>query len=143
MKMFCLFAAAALLLAGCAPVSRPAAGEETHEKPSYEILVLIETNELFLFCDEELFKTYPVAVGRVRHPTPRGEFTVTSMIERPYTEAYGTRWIGLSAPNIGIHGTDDPSSIGKEASGGCVRMKNADIEELFTYVSLGMKVFIL
>jgi lipoprotein-anchoring transpeptidase ErfK/SrfK len=105
--------------------------------------VLVESRELFLFCDEELFKVYPVAIGKTSTPTPKGDFTVVSKIERPFQEAYGSRWIGLSAPNIGIHGTNDPSSIGTHASNGCIRMWNENIEELFTFVQIGMKVFIL
>lgn len=112
-------------------------------RPTYEILILVDSKELFLFKDEELYKIYQIAVGRSSDPTPKGDFTVTSMIKQPYLDAYGARWIGLSIPNIGIHGTNDPGSIGTCASSGCIRMRNEDIEELFQYVSVGMKVFIL
>jgi lipoprotein-anchoring transpeptidase ErfK/SrfK len=123
----------------------PSASPEEMEPagPSYEILVLLDTKKLYLFCDEELFKTYTVAVGKLSSPTPKGDFTVMSMIEYPYADAYGSRWIGLSTPNIGIHGTNRPSSIGKDASRGCIRMRNEDIEELFSFISIGTKVFIL
>jgi lipoprotein-anchoring transpeptidase ErfK/SrfK len=106
-------------------------------------LILVDTRQLFLFRNEELLKTYHVAVGRPTNPTPRGDFTITSMIVYPYAEAYGSRWIGLSAPNIGIHGTNDPDSIGYEASSGCIRLKNEDIEEIFDLICVGTKVFIL
>jgi lipoprotein-anchoring transpeptidase ErfK/SrfK len=52
----------------------------------------------------------------------------------------GTRWIGLSIKGYGIHGTNVPSSIGKNVSHGCIRMRNRDVEELFTMVALGDQV---
>ncbi len=146
-----LFVLALLLAAGCGaepeppatPERTPAPTPEEPKGPKYEILVLLDAKQLFLFCDEELFKTYTVAVGRLSSPTPKGDFTVKSMIEYPHADAYGSRWIGLSTPNIGIHGTNRPSSIGKGASRGCIRMRNEDIDELFSYISIGTKVFIL
>jgi len=54
----------------------------------------------------------------------------------------GTRWMGLSAPGVGIHGTDDPASIGYSVSHGCIRMQIPDAERLFTMVSVGMGVYI-
>ena len=54
----------------------------------------------------------------------------------------GTRWMGLSSPGVGIHGTDDPSSIGYSVSHDCIRMQIPDAERLFTMVSLGMSVYI-
>jgi L,D-transpeptidase ErfK/SrfK len=55
----------------------------------------------------------------------------------------GTRWMGLSAPGVGIHGTDEPSSIGWNASHGCIRMQVADSEWLFERVKIGTNVFIV
>jgi len=49
----------------------------------------------------------------------------------------GTRWLGLSRKGYGIHGTNNPRSIGKSASHGCVRMRNLDVEDLFARVSVG------
>ena len=54
----------------------------------------------------------------------------------------GTRWIGLDRPHYGIHGTNVPSSIGKAASHGCIRMAKRDLEELFTLVRVGDTVVI-
>ncbi|MGE5494394.1 MAG: L,D-transpeptidase [Burkholderiales bacterium] len=146
MKKVCLLVLLLMLLAGCAVKEATAAQEENTPEPAktrYEILVLVESRELFLFCDEELFRVYPVAIGKTSTPTPKGDFTVVNKIECPYRKAYGTRWIGLSAPGIGIHGTNDPSSIGTHASNGCIRMLNEDIEELFKFVEIGTRVFIL
>ena len=55
----------------------------------------------------------------------------------------GTRWMGLSAPGVGIHGTDEPSSIGWNASHGCIRMQVVDSEWLFDHVRVGTTVFIV
>ena len=55
----------------------------------------------------------------------------------------GTRWMGLSAPGVGIHGTDEPGSIGYSASHGCIRMQVPDAEWLFDHVAVGTTVFIV
>ena len=52
----------------------------------------------------------------------------------------GTRWIGLSRKGYGIHGTNNPRSIGRRASHGCIRMRNRDVEELFEMVAVGDRV---
>jgi peptidoglycan hydrolase-like protein with peptidoglycan-binding domain len=106
--------------------------------------------------------TFPVAVGQAAYPTPDGHFTIISKVENPTWvpppdapwaqgavpippgpgNPLGTRWMGLSSPGVGIHGTDDPSSIGYSVSHGCIRMQIPDAERLFTMVSLGMSVYI-
>ena len=106
--------------------------------------------------------SFPVAVGQPAYPTPDGHFTIISKVENPtWTpppdapwaqgavpippgpgNPLGTRWMGLSAPGVGIHGTDDPSSIGYSVSHGCIRMQIPDAERLFSMVSLGMSVYI-
>jgi hypothetical protein len=45
--------------------------------------------------------------------------------------------MGLSKPGYGIHGTNEPNSIGKAASHGCIRMAKADLEEFFPMVAVG------
>ena len=52
----------------------------------------------------------------------------------------GPRWLGLSKKGYGIHGTNNPASIGRGASHGCIRLRNSDIEELFEMVSVGDQV---
>ena len=106
--------------------------------------------------------TFPVAVGQPAYPTPDGHFTIISKVENPTWvpppdapwaqgavpippgpgNPLGTRWMGLSAPGVGIHGTDDPASIGYSVSHGCIRMQIPDAERLFTMVSVGMSVYI-
>jgi lipoprotein-anchoring transpeptidase ErfK/SrfK len=104
--------------------------------------------------------TFPVAVGQPAYPTPDGHFTIISKVENPtWTpppdapwaqgavpippgpgNPLGTRWMGISSPGVGIHGTDDPASIGYSVSHGCIRMQIPDAERLFDMVSVGMVV---
>lgn len=103
--------------------------------------------------------SYGVAVGAAEFPTPNGDFNIISMIEDPTwvppdsdwaagllpvppgpNNPLGTRWMGISSPGIGIHGTPDPRSIGYSASHGCVRMRIPDAEALFDMVQIGMRV---
>jgi len=54
----------------------------------------------------------------------------------------GTRWLGLSQKGYGIHGTNAPKSVGHAASHGCIRLRNRDMERLFTMLRLGDAVVI-
>jgi lipoprotein-anchoring transpeptidase ErfK/SrfK len=106
-------------------------------------------------------QVYPIAVGKSSHPTPAGNFRVITKQVNPTWfppnspwaaglgpvppgpgNPLGTRWIGTSAPAIGIHGTPVPSSIGTRASHGCIRMYIRDVERLYTQVSIGTRVYI-
>jgi lipoprotein-anchoring transpeptidase ErfK/SrfK len=106
-------------------------------------------------------KTYRVAAGQPAYPTPTGTYAVIRMIEDPtwyppdsdwakdaepippgIENPLGTRWIGTSAPGVGIHGTPDDASIGTHASHGCLRMHIPEVEELYERVALGMTVVI-
>jgi hypothetical protein len=49
----------------------------------------------------------------------------------------GTRWVGLTLKGYGIHGTNAPGSIGRAASHGCIRLRNRDMERLFTMLRVG------
>ncbi|MFZ5595748.1 MAG: L,D-transpeptidase family protein [Bacillota bacterium] len=86
-------------------------------------------------------KVYPVAVGKFSTPTPTGNYKVINKIVNP-GGMLGTRWMGLDIPggNYGIHGTNNPSSIGKFISNGCIRMHNRDVEEIFPMVAVGTPV---
>lgn len=108
-------------------------------KSIYSIIVRLGSKTLELYKDGMLFKTYSVAIGKPSTPTPTGDFTIINKAINP-GGAFGTRWLGLSKPHYGIHGTNEPSSIGKAVSNGCVRMHNKDVEELTRLVSIGTKV---
>jgi lipoprotein-anchoring transpeptidase ErfK/SrfK len=114
-----------------------------------QIVVSIPDRKLVLVEDGRILKTYSVAVGAPVSPSPEGQFAIVNRIVKPtyyhsgtVIEAgpenpLGTRWIGLSQKGYGIHGTNVPKSIGKAASHGCIRMAQADLEEIFEMVRPG------
>lgn len=127
------------------------------------IVINRELNRLYLYDGEKLSRTFAVATGQPIYPTPRGRWRIVVKWKNPWwyppaDEAWakglkpvppgpsnplGTRWMGLNAPGIGIHGTDSPTSIGYSASHGCVRMQVPDAEWLFAHVALGTTVYIV
>ncbi|HKX00456.1 MAG TPA: L,D-transpeptidase [Bryobacteraceae bacterium] len=118
--------------------------------PERRIVVSIVDRKLALVEEGRVVKIYRTAVGAPKSPTPAGTFTIVQRIPNPTwygpegkvigpgkENPIGTRWLGLSRKGYGIHGTNVPSSIGKRASHGCVRMRNRDVEDLFTRVAVG------
>ena len=122
-----------------------------------KIVVVEHEFKLYLYLGGKLAKTYPVAVGQPEYPTPTGDFVITEKVENPtWTppnspwaaglepiapgpyNPLGTRWIGTTAPLVGIHGTPSDWSIGSAASHGCIRMHISDVEDLFPHVTVGM-----
>lgn len=113
------------------------------------IVVSIPDHKLALVEDGRVLRVYAVAVGAQVSPSPTGEFKVVSRLSNPTyfhpgivippgkNNPLGTRWIGLDRRGYGIHGTNQPQSIGKAASHGCIRMAKADLEQLFDEVQLG------
>lgn len=87
--------------------------------------------------------TYPVAVGKKSTPTPIGTWKIIQKTVNP-GGPFGVRWMRLSVPwgGYGIHGTNNPSSIGKAVSHGCVRLYNKDVIEVYNLVPLGTPVYI-
>jgi lipoprotein-anchoring transpeptidase ErfK/SrfK len=128
----------------------PAATDST---PAIEdrrvIVVSLQDRKLALLANGQVEKVYPVAVGKPSTPSPVGTFTIERRAANPtYSHdgrivppgpgnPVGTRWMGLSLKGYGIHGTNEPKSIGKAASHGCIRMAKADVEELFKLVAVG------
>jgi len=108
------------------------------------LLINLTTRQLSHLEGNKTVRTYPVGVGKPSTPTPTGKFKVVVKIINP-GGVLGTRWMGLSIPhgNYGIHGTNNPSSIGGYVSNGCIRMYNHDVEELFPRVSIGTPVEII
>ncbi len=117
--------------------------------PHREIVISIPDMKLALLEDGRVLRVYPVAVGAAESRSPAGEFTVVNRVVNPAyyhegkviqpgkTNPLGNRWMGLSKKGYGIHGTNVPSSIGKAASHGCIRMGKHDVEELFEFVHVG------
>lgn len=107
-----------------------------------EIIVNIGAKRLTVYRNGSIFREYVVATGKPETPTPVGIFEVVNKEIDP-GGPYGTRWLGLSARGYGIHGTNNPQSIGTAASNGCIRMYNEDVEALFDITSVGTIVRIL
>lgn len=107
-----------------------------------EIIVNITAKRLTVQRNGALFREYLVATGKPQTPTPTGVFEVVNKEIDP-GGPYGTRWLGLSIKGYGIHGTNNPASIGTAASNGCIRMYNEDIESLFDITPVGTVVRIL
>ncbi|MBN1354598.1 MAG: L,D-transpeptidase family protein [Candidatus Omnitrophica bacterium] len=122
----------------------------------FNILVSKSGNTLELRKpNAEIVKTYVVSTGE-NLSTPEGTFLIeeklvsplwykVGAVVEPGSQEYelGSRWLGLSVPGYGIHGTKDPSLIGKNITKGCVRMRNKDVEELYTIVPSGTEVTIV
>ena len=113
------------------------------------IVVSLEDRKLALVEDGQVKKVYTVAVGKPTTPSPTGTFTIARRVKNPtYSHdgktvlpgpgnPVGTRWMGLSVKGYGIHGTNEPKSIGKAASHGCIRMAKKDLEEMYELVNVG------
>lgn len=109
--------------------------------PNYRIIVDLSDRQLYLLLGNRVKRGFPVAIGRIALQTPRGEFTIINKVPNP-GGPYGAYWMGLSRPHYGIHGTNNPASIGKMVSHGCIRMYNADVVQLAKYVQIGTHVTI-
>lgn len=107
----------------------------------YQIEVSIHHRFLRLLMNGFLLKQYPIAVGKMLNATPMGDFIVINKAPNP-GGPYGTMWMSLSKEHYGIHGTNDPSSIGSAVSKGCIRMYNHDVEELARIIPIGTPVYI-
>lgn len=121
----------------------------------FNILVDKSQNVLTLKENDEIFKVYQVSTG-LDNSTPIGTFKITvKLVDPTWYKAgaivvpgspkniLGTRWLGLSIQGYGIHGTTEPGSIGKQATAGCVRMLNQEVEELYTIVPSGTEVTVV
>lgn len=104
-----------------------------------------EKNLLSLMSGNQIIVQYPVALGR-NDQTPEGTFSIAKKVTDPNQgtspNPYGTRGMELSDPDYAIHGTNSPTSIGKNVSAGCIRMKNEDIESLYAMVPKNTPVVI-
>lgn len=98
-------------------------------------------NLLALYDQNRLSATYPVATGKPSTPTPLGDWVIIEKTLRP-GGPFGAAWMRLSVPNggYGIHGTNDPASIGRSVTHGCVRMRDEDVTRLYNTVPIGTLV---
>jgi lipoprotein-anchoring transpeptidase ErfK/SrfK len=126
------------------------------------IVIRRGSNRLYLYNGARFRRVFGVATGQSSYPTPLGRWSVVVKWRNPWWyppssswakgakpippgpgNPLGTRWMGLSASGVGIHGTPDDASIGYSASHGCIRMHIPDAEWLFKHVTIGTTVFIV
>jgi len=147
--MATVFLAAAEALAQ----DQQAPASDESEESRRRIVISIADRKLAVVEGERVVKIYPTAVGADATPSPTGVFKIANRIPHPTwygpnhnvvppgkANPLGTRWMGLSRRGYGIHGTNNPRSIGRNASHGCIRMRKADVEELFELVKVGDEV---
>jgi L,D-transpeptidase catalytic domain/Putative peptidoglycan binding domain len=126
------------------------------------IVIRRGSNRLYLYNGMKYVRVFGVATGSSEYPSPLGRYEIVVKQRNPWWyppasdwakdakpvppgpgNPLGTRWMGISAPAVGIHGTPDAASIGYSASHGCIRMRIPDAEWLFEYVEIGTPVFIV
>jgi lipoprotein-anchoring transpeptidase ErfK/SrfK len=126
------------------------------------VVIMRGSNRLLFFDDAKVVRWFGVATGQSSFPTPLGNYEIVNKWLNPWWypppsdwakdsepvppgpgNPLGTRWMGISAPYVGIHGTPDAASIGYSASHGCIRMRIPDAEWLFRRVEIGTPVFII
>jgi lipoprotein-anchoring transpeptidase ErfK/SrfK len=135
----------------------------TAETIGNAIVIRRGENHLFLYSGRGFVRRFQVATGRSAYPTPLGHFEIIIKERNPWWyppagsdwaagekpvppgpgNPLGTRWMGISSPNVGIHGTPDAASVGYSASHGCIRMRISEAEWLFDHVEVGDQVFIV
>jgi lipoprotein-anchoring transpeptidase ErfK/SrfK len=135
----------------------------TEADPGKVIVIRRESKQLRLYDGTTLKRVFRVATGQSSYPTPLGRWVIVNKQRNPWWyppqgsawaagkepvppgpgNPLGTRWMGLSAPLVGIHGTPDAASIGYSASHGCIRMLIPQVEWLFDRVDVGTTVFVV
>ncbi len=139
---------AVLALAAVAP-SFAQASKQAGDRKKRTVVVSIPDRKLAVLEDGDVIASFTVAVGAAESPSPTGEFQIVSRVANPTyyhpgtvipsgkDNPVGTRWLGLSQKGYGIHGTNAPKSVGHAASHGCIRLRNRDVERLFTMLQVG------
>lgn len=149
-KSFCtVLLATVMILASSVPVSNAATKQL--------IIINSKKNTLNFYENNTLVREFKCATGKSSTPTPQRKTTIVNKIKnRPYYKTgipggdprnpLGKRWMGLNmygyGTTYGIHGTNNESSIGKNVSGGCIRMYNKDVEWLYNKIRVGATVII-
>ena len=126
------------------------------------IVIRRGSNKLTLYDGAKVVRQFGVATGQAVYPTPLGKFSIVVKWKNPWWyppaspwaagekpvppgpgNPLGTRWMGLSVPGVGIHGTPESGSIGYSLSHGCIRMLIPQAEWLFDHVEVGTPVYIV
>jgi lipoprotein-anchoring transpeptidase ErfK/SrfK len=122
-----------------------ASSERTHRL----VLVSITDRRLAVLEDNKVLAYFPVAVGAEVSPSPVGDFEIVRRVANPtyshdgvvipagQDNPVGTRWMALNVKGYGIHGTNQPRSIGHARSHGCIRLRNRDVEKLYAMLQVG------
>jgi hypothetical protein len=150
-KWFIIFMSTFLMFFCIGVTSSSAAGSQF-------IIINKANNQLAYYENSQLKRVFKVATGRSPSLTPEGKFKIVNkIINRPYYKGripggdprnpLGNRWLGLDArgtwgTTYAIHGNNNPSSIGKYVSSGCIRMYNDEVEWLFNQVKINTPVII-
>lgn len=121
-------------------------------RSQFSVIVEKQRNRLILLADGRPFRRYRVATGE-KGSTPAGTFKIINKLENPTwfhageivapddpKNILGSRWLGFDTPGYGIHGTTLPETIGKQASKGCIRMFDSDVEEIYNLLPVGTTV---
>ncbi len=129
------------------------------------LVLRLKARRLDLMKDDARVASFPIAIGRRGHETPTGTFHVEEKVVRPDfpkvdpdeptrllalippgpDNPLGERWIGFAHGagwTVGIHGTPHPELLGQAVSGGCIRMRNADVMRVYDQVELGTPVVV-
>ena len=141
---------------------KPVKPEVTRATFGPVVVIFRGSNRLELFDGTRPVRTFRVATGQAQYPTPTGFWHIVDMQQNPWWRPpdsdwakglepippgpgnpLGTRWMGLDASGVGIHGTPDAASIGYSASHGCIRMYISDATWLFDHVRIGTPVLIV
>jgi lipoprotein-anchoring transpeptidase ErfK/SrfK len=126
------------------------------------VVIRRSSNRLTLYNGMRAVRQFAVATGQTVYPTPLGRFSIVVKWKNPWWyppaspwakglkptppgpgNPLGTRWMGLSVPGVGIHGTPEDGSIGYSLSHGCIRMHIPQAEWLFNHVDVGTPVYIV
>jgi lipoprotein-anchoring transpeptidase ErfK/SrfK len=150
-----------------APAMAEAVVAKSSAQGSTYLVLRLKERRLYLMSDDvpAPLASFPIAIGRKGRETPIGRFEVEEMVEHPHYDRIdpndrsrvlkrvppgpenplGVRWIGFAhgdAWTLGIHGTPKPELLGQAVSGGCVRMRNADVIRVYESVELGTTVIV-
>lgn len=136
----------------------PAVDHHAEENPLIEeyegvyLEIIKKRNIMNVYLNNHIIFSFKVATGKARETTPTGVYQIVTKVKNPWympknidggspKNPLGTRWMGLNAGQTngykyGIHGTNDPSSIGRHISSGCIRMYNEDVDWLYEHIPL-------
>lgn len=129
------------------------------QNENIHLVIKLSDRRVYVYQDEQLKTSYPIAIGREGWETPTGTYKVIQKIpnptwKHPFTgeiippgpeNPLGERWIGFWTDGInyiGFHGTPNEETVGEAVSHGCVRMLNRDVRAMFEKVAIGTTVIV-